>query len=226
MIPVNVLSGPILAVSEGYRPAHSRSADPTRAYEPGSGDSHDHAPARRPHPPRPPPHQGRSRRPGSGYAAAPPAPRLLRTACGGGLRPALTPETTAAAAAGNAGRPEPAPCRRRPAGNSPPRSLPGITTGRPGCHASNFTRRNAHSGTNKGIRLADVVQKLDRPFHMNISGQCGLIRQRVGEQARPHPGPGEFSRQQQTKSWTTGLVSAVGGQATPTWLGLMPVTGR
>jgi hypothetical protein len=35
-----------------------------------------------------------------------------------------------------------------------------------------------------------------------------------------------LSRQQRTKSWTTGLVSLAGGQATPTWLGLTPVTGR
>jgi hypothetical protein len=28
------------------------------------------------------------------------------------------------------------------------------------------------------------------------------------------------------KSWTTGFVSAVSGQATPTWLGLTPMTGR
>lgn len=28
------------------------------------------------------------------------------------------------------------------------------------------------------------------------------------------------------KSWMTGLVSLAGGQATPTWLGLTPVTGR
>jgi hypothetical protein len=32
----------------------------------------------------------------AGYGAAPPAPRLLRIACGDGLRPALTPETAAA----------------------------------------------------------------------------------------------------------------------------------
>ncbi len=37
---------------------------------------------------------------------------------------------------------------------------------------------------------------------------------------------GLLSRQQQTKSWTTGLVSLAGSQATPTWLGLTPVTGR
>jgi hypothetical protein len=37
---------------------------------------------------------------------------------------------------------------------------------------------------------------------------------------------GLLSRQQRTKSWMTGLVSAAGGQATPTWLGLIPVTGR
>ena len=37
---------------------------------------------------------------------------------------------------------------------------------------------------------------------------------------------GLLSRQQRTKSWTTGLVPLAGGQATPTWLGLTPVTGR
>ena len=37
---------------------------------------------------------------------------------------------------------------------------------------------------------------------------------------------GLLSRQQRMKSWMTGLVSASGGQATPTWLGLTPVTGR
>ena len=30
-----------------------------------------------------------------------------------------------------------------------------------------------------------------------------------------------MSRQQRTKSWTTVLVSAAGGQATPNWLGLI-----
>jgi len=37
---------------------------------------------------------------------------------------------------------------------------------------------------------------------------------------------GLFARQQRTKSWTTGLVSLAGVQATPTWLALTPVTGR
>jgi MFS family permease len=35
-----------------------------------------------------------------------------------------------------------------------------------------------------------------------------------------------WSRQQRTKSWTTGSVSLASGQATATWLGLTPVTGR
>jgi hypothetical protein len=56
-IPVLAMSE-ILEPSEGHRPAHSRPALPTREYEPGSGDSHDPAPARRPHPPRPPPGPG------------------------------------------------------------------------------------------------------------------------------------------------------------------------
>jgi hypothetical protein len=67
MTPGNVLSEPNLAVSEGHRPAHSRPAIPTREYEPGSGDSHDHAPARRPHP-----HAPRHRdRPGDGGRGQP-----------------------------------------------------------------------------------------------------------------------------------------------------------
>src|SRR6266700_1971703 len=55
MTPVSAMGDPKPAVSEGHRPAHSRPAIPTREYEPGSGDSHDHAPARRPHRPRSPP---------------------------------------------------------------------------------------------------------------------------------------------------------------------------
>jgi hypothetical protein len=40
----------------------------------------------------------------AGYGAAPPAPRLLRIACGDGLRPTLTPETTAAPGARKSGQ--------------------------------------------------------------------------------------------------------------------------
>ena len=40
----------------------------------------------------------------AGYGAAPPAPRLPRIACGAGLRPALTPETTAAPGARKSGQ--------------------------------------------------------------------------------------------------------------------------
>src|SRR5215470_1010964 len=43
---------------------------------------------------------------------------------------------------------------------------------------------------------------------------------------RSESGSGLLARQQWTKSWTTGLVSLAGGQATPTRLGLTPVTGR
>ena len=52
----------------------------------------------------------RARRAGCG--AAPPASRALRVSCGNGLRPPLTPETSAAPGAGKAGRPGPAPARR------------------------------------------------------------------------------------------------------------------
>ena len=47
----------------------------------------------------------------AGYGAAPPAPRLLRIACGDGLRPALTPETTAAPGARKSGQAQACPPR-------------------------------------------------------------------------------------------------------------------
>src|SRR6266700_3426910 len=77
MTPVSAMGDPKPAVSEGHRPAHSRPAIPTREYEPGSGDSHDHAPARRPHPPRPPPPAAgpRAASPGSTPRGQPSAPR-------------------------------------------------------------------------------------------------------------------------------------------------------
>jgi hypothetical protein len=48
----------------------------------------------------------------AGYGAAPPAPRLLRIACGDGLRPALTPETTAAPGARKSGQAQACPATR------------------------------------------------------------------------------------------------------------------
>ncbi len=48
----------------------------------------------------------------AGYGAAPPASRALRVSCGNGLRPPLTPETSAAPGAGRAGRTGPARARR------------------------------------------------------------------------------------------------------------------
>src|SRR5258706_491323 len=63
MIPVNVLSEPTLAVREGHRPAHSRPADPTREYEPGSGTAN--CP---PHRPGAPNQTGRSVLRGAGPA--------------------------------------------------------------------------------------------------------------------------------------------------------------
>ena len=89
---MNVLSEPTLAVSEGHRPANSRPADPTREYEPGSGDSHDPAPVHRPHPPRSPP---RCAVPG-GQARIGGRPSGLKgashRASRDGLRPPWTPE--------------------------------------------------------------------------------------------------------------------------------------
>ena len=57
----------------------------------------------------------------AGYGAAPPAPRLLRIACGDGLRPALTPETTTAPGARKSGQAQGLPprCARKPGGGGP-----------------------------------------------------------------------------------------------------------
>jgi hypothetical protein len=58
----------------------------------------------------------------AGYGAAPPAPRLLRIACGDGLRPALTPETTAAPGARKSGQAQARPAlraARKPRGGRP-----------------------------------------------------------------------------------------------------------
>src|SRR5258708_35350695 len=77
MTPVNVLSEPPLAVSEGHRPANSRPADPTREYEPGWRE-----PRPRPGtPPLPPTAASAARVPA---AARPPrAPAPLIPACHG-----------------------------------------------------------------------------------------------------------------------------------------------
>ena len=48
----------------------------------------------------------------AGYGAAPPASRALRVSCGNGLRPPLTPETSAAPGAGRAGRRRACPGKR------------------------------------------------------------------------------------------------------------------
>jgi hypothetical protein len=56
------------------------------------------------------------------YGTAPPAPRLLRIACGDGLRPALTPETTAAPGARKSGQAQACPRAaraRRPCSGGP-----------------------------------------------------------------------------------------------------------
>ena len=100
MIPVNVLSEPTLAVSEGHRPANSRPADPTREYEPGSGDSHDPAPVHRPHPPRPPPAVRRPRR--AGQDRRPPLRPQGCFASRCARRPAAAPDP--GASAGRRGR--------------------------------------------------------------------------------------------------------------------------
>jgi len=67
----------------------------------------------------------------AGYGAAPPAPRLLRIACGDGLRPALTPETTATPGARKSGQAQA--CPRAARGAQTPavaghRSKPNVRT--------------------------------------------------------------------------------------------------
>ncbi len=104
---MNVLSEPTLAVSEGHRPAHSRPADPTREYEPGSGASHDPAPVHRPYLARPPPLAVRGG-PGRG-ARSLPVPPLRPQGCFASrwrptaLRAALDPGGLCGPAAGNPG---------------------------------------------------------------------------------------------------------------------------
>jgi hypothetical protein len=168
MIPVNVLSEPALAVSEGHRPANSRPADPTREYEPGSGDSHDPAPVHRPHPPRSPPRcavPGRQARIGgrpSGLKGAL-ASRFAR-------RPPAAPDpgASAAAVAGKAGRLWPAPAQvparqGLPPAPRSPASWAGIRSARP---ADNQKKRT--SKHKQGQQPAGKEQRLDRPFHMNM----------------------------------------------------------
>ena len=70
-----------------------RAAQDTRE---GGGFAAAHLPARR-----------------AGYGAAPPASRTLRVSCGNGLRPSLTPETSAAPEAGTAVRPRACPGQAR-----------------------------------------------------------------------------------------------------------------
>ena len=90
------LSGPLPATPAGSRGRAERPAAQGAGLEdPGRGDGGV------PGQPAPERQEGKEaacaaapHRPGcrAWYGAAPPAPRLLRTACGGGLRPALTPE--------------------------------------------------------------------------------------------------------------------------------------
>src|SRR5882762_5165115 len=178
MIPVNVLSEPTLAVSEGHRPAHSRPADPTREYEPGSGASHDPAPVHRPYLARP-----------VALAAAPAAYRCrpsglkgashragARRPCG----PPLTPEASAARRQETRGQAQPAPRHRATptarattnsgsgTANCPPHR-PGAPnqTGRSVLRGAGPARQiaNRHAQPETGLRK---LQRLDRPFHMNI----------------------------------------------------------
>ena len=56
--------------------------------------------------------------------------------------------------------------------------------------------------------------------------RCGSACQRLAGSIWLRAVFPKASRQQLTKSWTTGSLSAVNAQAMPTWLSLMPVTRR
>jgi hypothetical protein len=175
MIPVNVLSQPMLVVSVGPRPANSRPANPTREYEPGSGESHDPAPVHHPHPARSPPTVVLSLSGCAGaYGAVPPASRVLRIAHATDLRPALDPGASTAPGAVTTGRPTTCPAdtgapRKRehdsltirgpqaPTSRSPqqtPAQKPGRPTGK--------------TTTPDQKTVTKMSSGLDRPFHMNI----------------------------------------------------------
>ena len=168
MIPVNVLSEPALAVSVGHRPANSRRAVPIREYEPGSGESHDPAPVRRLHLPRSPPAACRPRR--AGQDRRPPLRPQGCFASRFARRPAAAPDpgASAAAVAGKAGRPRPAPPHGAPPPGSPVRppltsDTAGASPPRPAGH-----QKKRSSGYKQDKRSPGREQRLDRPFHMNI----------------------------------------------------------
>ena len=173
MIPVNALSGSPLAVSEGHRPAHSRSAIPTREYEPGSGDSHDHAPARRSHPPRSPPADHWCRGEPANHTGPPLQPQDLaspaaaRRPCG----PVLTLEPLRPLGQGmRAGQGLPRTLAGSPLtsrASSPGDHTPRDKTRRPP-HRRQRSGEPGHNGIIRGRRPLGEVQKLDRPFHMSI----------------------------------------------------------
>ena len=136
-----------LAVSEGHRPAPSRPAIPTREYEPGSGDNHDLAPARRPYHSRP-----RRHRPGfdKGTPAEPPPGNAGRRGRPGGSeptgsRPLSNPSLSR-------------PCLERKAG---------AHATRPARHAAR-RQRGADSEDDPHQQRITVPAKVDRPFHMSI----------------------------------------------------------
>jgi hypothetical protein len=166
---VNVLSEPTLAVSEGHRPANSRPADPTREYEPGSGDSHDPAPVHRPHPPRPPPPVRRPRR--AGQDRRPPLRPQGCFASRCARRPAAAPDP--GASAGRRGRQSGQATACPSHGARPPgtsvcspayrRDGEGISSRRP-CG----DQKKSTSEYKQDKRPAGQEQRLDRLFHMSI----------------------------------------------------------
>jgi hypothetical protein len=192
---VYVLSEPTLAISVGHRPANSRPADPTREYEPGSGESHDPAPVHRPHPPRPPPAVSRPRqaarvrgRP-SGVNGALARIALRRPAA------AIDPGASATAARRQSRQATGLPSRRRPAGDSrqhpaaPHHPHAGLVH-----HARQHSSENVHHRTNEDNgRLADG-KGLTGPFHMSIrETQRPLTGARVPELDGPAPARPGFS---------------------------------
>jgi len=85
----------------------------------------------------------------------------------------------------------------------------------------------SHNNRNQANRC--VMCNSVREFGGREALQIGREPHLVAHQARSirrRLTYGLLCRQHRTKSRMTGLASAAGGQATPTWLGLTPVTGR
>ena len=185
---MNVLSEPTLAISVGHRPANSRPADPTREYEPGSGESHDPAPVHRPHLPRSPPQ--RSVRGGQARIGGRPSGLKGASHRAFARRPAaaLDPGASATAAAGKAGRPRPAPNPGACPPRTPVRSLAYRRDGGGSDHhAPQAPRRDTHQSTNRDNSQLAESKSLTGPFHMNIHSVLAYVHNRDGSSSCTGP---------------------------------------